>query len=111
MDALIPAGDRDELTIRADDNLLEYFETDVRDGILRIDVRDHTSLHTNTDVVYHLVIRDLESVRASSSGDVRVWTTERLRAATSSSGSIHFRGNPATVQAEESSSGDIERID
>ena len=207
----VELGDRDELTIRADDNLLEYFETEVRDGVLRIDVRDGTSLHTNTDVVYHLVIRKLEAVRASSSGDIlvkridapevnivlsssgdifvrrckgervhlalsssgdleiqtvdarkltaklsssgdaelqggrieeqevalsssgdydaarvenrsatvrvsssgdaRVWTTERLRAATSSSGSIFFRGNPATVQAEESSSGDIKHID
>jgi len=207
----VELGDRDELTISTDDNLLEYFETEVRDGILRIDVRDGTSLHTKSDVRFHLVIRTLESVRASSSGDILIkrfdapevditlsssgdvhvregkgervrmnlsssgdlemqtliareltaelsssgdvdikrgrveeqevaisssgdydapglesriatvrisssgdahlWVTERLRAATSSSGSIYYRGDPQSVQAKESSSGDVVRMD
>jgi hypothetical protein len=48
-------------------------------------------------------------VRCSSSGDARVWVTERLRAASSSSGDILYRGDPR-VEAHESSSGDIKKL-
>lgn len=56
---------------------------------------------------------DLESkiaeVDASSSGDARVFVTEKLDADASSAGSISYRGDPEKVYADSSSGGRVRR--
>jgi hypothetical protein len=45
-DLTIEVGNRESLRIEAEDNLLEYFETEVRGGTLRIRVREGVNLRT-----------------------------------------------------------------
>jgi len=68
----IEIGDRDELTIEADDNLLEHFITDVTRGRLRITTSDGVSLRTRRPVRFTVVIKRLEAIAITSSGDVLV---------------------------------------
>ena len=55
---------------------------------------------------YELQAREVEAVVAGSA-DIRVTATESLTARVSGSGDIHYRGNPAKLDAKTSGSGDI----
>ncbi|MCP4634299.1 MAG: hypothetical protein GY855_15340, partial [candidate division Zixibacteria bacterium] len=66
----IEIGSKEKFKIEADDNLLEYFITEVDDGILEIDTRRNSNIHTKKEVKYYLTVKELESIGISSSGDV-----------------------------------------
>ncbi|MDT8323701.1 MAG: head GIN domain-containing protein [Bacteroidota bacterium] len=109
-DLRVEKGDRDELLIEADDNLLKYFTTRVEDGVLRIDTEDGISIRPRKDVRYHLITTSLELLRASSSGDITAkdCVGEIVEVHSSSSGDITVRDIDATdVQVGSSSSGDV----
>jgi hypothetical protein len=109
-DLRVEKGDRDELVIETDDNLLRYFTTTVDDGILRIDLEDGVSIRTRSDVRYHLTTTSLELLRTSSSGDITAkdCAGETVELRISSSGDITVRDINATdVQIGTSSSGDL----
>lgn len=55
---------------------------------------------------YELQAREVEAVVAGSA-DIRVTATESLTARVSGSGDIHYRGNPAKLDAKTSGSGDV----
>lgn len=109
-DLKVEAGDRDELQIEVDDNLLRYFSTSVEDGILKIELEDGASIRPSSGVRYRLVTSKLDMLRTSSSGDIHAKDVSGtdVDIATSSSGDISV----ATVEGKHvhlatSSSGDI----
>ncbi len=66
----IEIGSIEKLKIEADDNLFEYFETKIDNGILRIGKRSKTNINTKKEVKYYLTVKELESIVISSSGDI-----------------------------------------
>lgn len=48
-------------------------------------------------------------VNASSAGDIRITTTQRIKASASSGGDITYYGNPESEHIDESSGGDVSR--
>ena len=69
----IQVGDKESLHIEAEDNLIKYFETDVRGGILRIGTTPATiNLRPTKPVHFFLTVKDLERVSISGSGDIQV---------------------------------------
>ncbi len=106
----IELGEKSELRIEADDNLLKHFITKVDDGILTIKTEDGISMRLRSGVKFKLTVSALSSVRASSSGDIiaPVLTAERFEAGSSSSGDIRIKGIKAKhVELSCSSSGDM----
>ncbi len=70
---IIQIGDQESLRIEAEDNLMQYFETDVRGGILRIGSTPATiNLRPTKPVNFFLTVKDLERVSISGSGDIQV---------------------------------------
>jgi hypothetical protein len=70
---IIQIGDQESLRIEAEDNLMQYFETDVRGGILRIGTTPATiNLRPTEPVHFFLTVKDLERVSISGSGDIQV---------------------------------------
>jgi len=86
----IELGREEKLVIKAEDNLLEYFETDVRNGVLTIDTRRNTNIRPRKKVSYYLTVKELESIKISSSGDIEApdLKTDRLKFSVSSSGDL-----------------------
>ncbi len=86
----IEVGDKEQFHIEADDNLLEYFETDVKAGELVIETRPNTNLRPKEPVKYYLTVKDLESIKVSSCGDIEGPDIEadRFSIAIYSSGSV-----------------------
>ena len=67
----IEVGDSESFRIEAEDNLLEYLETEVLNGNLRIETRNNISLHNTKPVNYYLTVTSLDAIKISSSGDIQ----------------------------------------
>lgn len=71
-DLVIEIGSQESLTIQAEDNLIEHFETQVRGGTLHIETRSGVNLRPTEPVRFTLTVRGLERVAVSGSGDIQV---------------------------------------
>jgi hypothetical protein len=105
----IKIGDTESLEIEAEENLLDYIETDVHGGELIIDTR-RVNLRTRRPIRYHLTVKELNSIKITSSGDIEAPDIEagRFSISISSSGSLDMGDLDAErVRIKISSSGDV----
>jgi predicted small secreted protein len=88
----IELGDQEALVIEAEDNLLEYFETGVRNGTLWIEQQDLTNLRPKEPVNFYVTMKSLDSIAISGSGEVKAppVSAERLSLDVSGSGDIEI---------------------
>ena len=110
-DLKIQIGEREEFVIEAEDNLIEYIQTDVRGGTLRIETERGVSLKPKKKVRFYLTVKELDKVWISSSGDIIApyVETEKFDIRISSSGDLVLKGVEATqVSIRLSSSGDAD---
>ena len=66
----IDLGSDEALRIEAEDNILEYIQTDVRNENLIIRMRENVNIHTTRSVDYYLTVKTLDAIEISSSGDI-----------------------------------------
>ncbi|MES0361679.1 MAG: head GIN domain-containing protein [Anaerolineales bacterium] len=72
-DVIIQLGDEESLRIEAEDNLMKFFETQVRGGILRISTNPKSvNLRPTKPVRFFLTVKELEEISISGSGDIQV---------------------------------------
>jgi hypothetical protein len=106
----IEVGDSEALRIEAEDNLLDYIETDVRGGELVIGTRRGYELDPTEPVNYYLTLMELESISLSSDGDAEApgLQAERFSISLSSSGSLDIASlDCPSLDVDVSSSGDV----
>jgi len=109
----ITVGQEEALTIRADDNLLEYIETEVRDGSLWIGPKrgvKNLVLRPTESFRFDLTVRELGAIAVSGSGTVRAASleAESMDIAVSGSGQVDIARLVAErVAAAISGSGDV----
>jgi hypothetical protein len=66
----IEVGDKEKLEIEAEDNLIEYFEANVRRGYLTIETNGRVSLQPRRPVNFFLTVKQLEEIEITSAGDI-----------------------------------------
>ena len=72
-DVIIQLGEQESLRIEAEDNLMKFFETQVRGGTLMISTTPRSvNLRPTKPVRFFLTVKDLEEVSISGSGDIQV---------------------------------------
>lgn len=106
----IVMGGGESLRIEAEDNLLEYIETDVRAGRLVIESRRGIRLQTTHPINYYLTVADLNTMVISSSGDVEAddLQTESVSVIISSSGDLSIGSlDCSSLDVNVSSSGNV----
>jgi hypothetical protein len=106
----IEIGDTESLRIEAEDNLMEYLETEVLNGRLRIGTQEDVDLLPTQPVNYYLTVMGLEAIVISSSGNIQApdLEAERFSIATSSSGNLDMGDLAADMLTVEiSSSGNV----
>ncbi len=106
----VEVGEKDELEIEMDDNLIPLIETTEKNGILVIDSKPGTSIRTRSKIRFTLTVSSLENIRASSSGDIiaRDMTGDELEVSLSSSGDATIGSlDGKRISLSTSSSGDI----
>jgi hypothetical protein len=67
---VIEVGENESLTIEAEDNLMEYIETDVRGSTLQIGIQERISINPSKPIIYYLTVRQLEAINVSGAGSV-----------------------------------------
>lgn len=131
IDVFITQGEEESLKVIADDNLLEYIQTEVSGRSLKIYTDVNIRQAGSKEV--HLVYNQLRSINISSAGDVS--TTNRMKAEDlniklssagdlkmdidaeniichiSSSGDAHISGTADVLDADLSSAGDLYAYD
>jgi hypothetical protein len=90
---VITQGDRESLTIEAEDNVLPAIESEVRNGRLTLD-RDggghwwFSSFRPRKPIIYHVTVKELTAVRLSGAAELRAGDlrASRLEVATEGAG-------------------------
>jgi hypothetical protein len=107
----IEIGDREELRIEAEDNLMEYFETEVRNGTLRIKTQEGVNLRPTEPVNYYLMVKGLDEIGIYSSGDIQApnLEAERFAITINSSGNLEMGMlNANSLEVDIISSGNVD---
>jgi hypothetical protein len=68
----VEVGETEALRIEGEDNLLEYIETEVRDGVLTIRHRQRVVLRPTSAIEYFLTVTELEAIKVVGAGDINV---------------------------------------
>lgn len=107
----ITMGNSDSLRIEAEDNLLQYIQTDVIAGRLVIETRQGIQLENSRPINYYLTVAKLDAIAISSNGNIQ---TDDLQS-TSFSVAISSSGNATisrliaeSISVKISSSGNLE---
>lgn len=108
---VIEVGDTESLRIEAEDNLMEYFESEVRGGKLRIRTKEGVRLNATRPVNYYLTVFSLDTIVITSSGDIQApdLEAEQFSITISSSGDLQMGNlNANNLDVTISSSGDLD---
>lgn len=112
-DVELVAGNEGELTLKGEENLLEYIKTEVKDGKLVIKKEKGVNLQSSnwkSNIVITVPVEDIEAVSLSGSGDVVSKTTlkaDNFKASVAGSGDVSLSVEANTLKAGLSGSGDI----
>lgn len=108
IDVYLKQGNNESVSVEADENLHEYILTEVRNGILNV-YSEYNIRDAEKKRVY-VTMKEVESVKTSSAGDVYGESTinsDNLELSASSAGNIKLDINSKKVEVDISSSGDI----
>ncbi|MFL7891501.1 MAG: head GIN domain-containing protein [Anaerolineales bacterium] len=108
---IIEIGDKESLRIEAEDNLMKYFETSVRGGVLKIDTDPLSiNLKPTKPVYFFLTVENLDLASISGSGDIQVpdLKSNKFNASIGGSGDINMGNlNGDQLEVEIGGSGDV----
>ncbi len=113
-DLTIDIGDKEELRIEAEDNLLSYFEVSSSGGQVRIDSRPNIALRPTKPVRLYLTVKALDTIVLSGSGDITApdLEAESIAVTISGSGDVAMGDLEATqMMLRISGSGDLRAAD
>jgi len=106
-------GEEGKLTIKIDENLLEYLVTAVEDGKLKIKWKKGINISTNKVILITVPFKDIDAVSLAGSGDVYsddVIKSTNFKAALSGSGNLKLVVSAQNVSSAISGSGNIDLI-
>jgi hypothetical protein len=110
IDVLLKQGNKETITVEAEENLQQYIKTEVRDNNLRVYIEPNINIRFNGTKKVYVTMKDINSIRTSSAGDVTGLTpinTNSLKLSTSSAGDIKLEANASVVDIDISSAGNI----
>lgn len=113
-DMYVEYGERAELTIEAEDNYIDRFETEVKRGILYVDLEKDLSIKTTQKVKYYVTLNHINFLAASSAGDIHAPNIkeDELVLKVSSAGDIDLKNVHADIlDVSISSAGDVTLLD
>jgi len=106
----VKIGPVTEVTVEADDNVIEYIETSINGNSLRIRTEDMHNF-SNTHMKVYITVPALSVIKASASADVRVidllTSNEKLSFQSSNSGSIDAEVDAPEIETDASSGGSV----
>jgi Putative auto-transporter adhesin, head GIN domain len=112
MDVVANIGTPQKIEVTADDNLLQYVTTTVKDGTLEIAMKSG-NYHFSKGFKITVTTPELEKVSIAGSSDVEVSGLQgsRFTASIAGSGDLHASGHVDTLEASVAGSGDLKLAD
>lgn len=112
MDVSLVIGSEGSITLKAEENILEYIEVTNNNGKLRIKTKDHVNLRPSWKKGIHIEIpiEEISKISLSGSGEITgesTLKTAALKLSVSGSGDIKVAADATTIKAAISGSGDI----
>lgn len=108
LDIDVTFGTDQKVTLRMDDNLVQYFKFDVRDGILFIDDDKHP--RPSRDARLELTLRSLDRLTVEGAGDISIrgYDGERLALEVDGAGDLTADGKTGEIVVSVSGAGDVD---
>jgi cytoskeletal protein RodZ len=96
----VERGDKDSLTVEAEDNVLPLLETTVKDGKLTLSPGSRTNINPTKPIVYRITTRQLDAVSISGSGSVHAAKVDAktFSIAVSGSGKVNASGKADSLK-------------
>jgi len=108
LDLYITQGNKNKVTVEADENLHEIIITEVEDGVLKI--YSEKSIWRATAKKIHVTIKDLNVLTATSGSDVYgkgIINTDEISISATSGADINIKVNATSVETNSTSGSDI----
>jgi hypothetical protein len=98
----------ESLTVEAEDNILPYLRSEVRNGRLSLGVAENVGISTTKPIRYTLTVKDLRALDLSGStkAEVEGLRAPELRVGISGSGNVKLSGHADRQEVRISGSGD-----
>jgi uncharacterized protein YxeA len=109
IDVYLKQGDKEAISVEADQNLHEYILTEIRNGVLNV-YTDNVNIREAERERVYVTMKDIKSIKVSSAGDVvgeSPVKTDRLEINVSSAGDIKLEVEAKDLNIDISSSGDV----
>jgi hypothetical protein len=92
----IVQSETESLVIEADDNILPFITTEIRDGKLHINMKRGMNFHEITRITYTLTVRTLDTIDLTGSGKITVFPLDvaPMQVRMSGAGRIKLRKCP-----------------
>lgn len=108
IDVYLKQGDKESITVEADENLHEYILTEVKDGVLN--VYTEVNIREAKRKRVYVTIKEVKSLKTSSAGDIIGETPVKgtdIEISASSAGNIRLEVYAKIIEINISSSGDV----
>lgn len=109
IDIFLTQGASFNVKVEADDNIMEYIVTRVKNGVLEVYL-DRVNLTYHKKMAVHVTMNEIDYLAASSAGDIICVTpikADYLKIKTSSAGDVKIDVKANSLDLSTSSSGDI----
>ncbi|MFK5891126.1 MAG: head GIN domain-containing protein [Flavobacteriaceae bacterium] len=110
-DVKLVAGKEGKVTIHAEENLIPYLITEVRDNTLKIKWKKGISVNSHKRILVAVPFKEISKVALAGSGDVftenSVINTDKLKVSLAGSGNIKLAVKAMGVKTSIAGSGDI----
>lgn len=103
-------GKEGNITIKADENLLEYIETEVENGSLKINTKKGYQIQTNKKIEITIPFEEIEAVSLAGSGNINsdaTINTNTLKLSLAGSGDLTLKVETESVNTNIAGSGNM----
>lgn len=108
----ISRGESQPLTVEADDNLLTYIKTEVKNNILRVYIQEGISIRKYADLNVLVILPQISSLSATTSARIESvtepWQPQNIELNASTSGKIKLHLETNEIKIKETTGADIE---
>ncbi len=110
MDVEVTLGEVQSVEVIADDNLVDLFTTEVKNGQLLIGTKSNTNYSTRSDIKINVVAREIQSLKVNGSGSIKASNidSDAFSASVNGSGDIFANGSAAKVDVSVTGSGEVD---
>lgn len=104
-------GEKLEITVEADDNLLPYIKTEIKEQTLKIYLPDDTNITTHSDMNVFVTVPKITKLEVSTAAKIEgtnPWKMDNLSLDVTTAGSVKLELTAGEIEAEASTAARIE---